>query len=100
MKIPTLIFYALLGVSIVLGHSADQNVNAPRPSQSDDQAVERQIIEIERQWSQAFIKHDPTVFERHVADDYVGVYPTRKITKGDLIAETKGGGNRTIMSAD
>jgi ketosteroid isomerase-like protein len=100
-KILTYGFYAMLGISTALGQSNNnQKESPPQPSQIDNRTVEQQIIEIEHQWSQAFIKHDPTVFYRHVVDDYVGIYPTRKLTKADLIAETKGVGSRTLVSVD
>lgn len=97
----THILFALLGMSSALGQSnSNPKDGAPQARQIDNRTVEQQIIEIELQWSRAFINRDPKVFERHVADDYVGVYPTSRITKADFITGARGGGARTIVSAD
>ena len=100
-KILTFVLFAVLGVSVAFGQpGGGQKDNPPQTGQTDARAIEQQIIEIENQWSQAFLKRDPAFFERHVADDYVGIYPTRRITKADLIAGAKGGGDRTFVSAE
>lgn len=100
MKISTYLFFTLLGVAAAFGQSAGDRKDDPAQARHvDNRSVEQQIIEIEKQWSQAFVRRDPTALERHVADDYAGIYPTRKLTKADLIAGAKGAGNRTILSS-
>ena len=91
------LFCLLLSASVAAAQSSKSKINS---TQSDSRSVEEQIIEIEQQWSDAFRKHDPEVFVRHVADDYVGIYPTNKITKESLLTSAKGGGARTVISSD
>jgi len=42
------------------------------PERKSDEAVARQLMQMERDWSAAFLKHDTATVERILADDYVG----------------------------
>lgn len=100
-KILTCILFATFILSTTFGQSSSIRKGAPpQTNQADVRAVEQQILDIENQWAMAFVKHDPSVFQRHVADDYIGIYPTKKITKADLISMAKSGGDRTVVSTD
>lgn len=48
------------------------------------------IKQLEQQWESAISKHDPSIIDRVVADDFVGVSSTGRIgDKGTLVAEAK-----------
>src|SRR5689334_15868705 len=38
-----------------------------------DNSVERELMQKEYDWSAAYLKHDPTMIDRILADDYVGI---------------------------
>lgn len=44
-----------------------------RAKPSHDSKVERELMRLERDWSQAYITHDTTTAERIIAADYVGI---------------------------
>ena len=47
-----------------------QSTRMPRPEESPQ--VEQQIMQFERDWSAAYLKHDTATIARLLADDYVG----------------------------
>jgi len=60
---------------------------------ADTHSADReQIIQLERDWTQAFVTNDVAANDRIVADDYLGTEPSgRRITKADLSADLKSG---------
>jgi ketosteroid isomerase-like protein len=42
-------------------------------SQTKDDKVAQTLMQLERDWSAAFLKHDTAIVDRIVADDYVGI---------------------------
>ena len=75
---------------------------APKPEQHEAAAategersdaggnMDDRIKELEREWETAISKHEPSIIERVVADDFVGVSSTGRIgDKETLIAEAK-----------
>ena len=55
-----------------------------------DSEVEREIAQLERDWSAAFLKHDAKTIERIVADEFVGIDGRGIITnKAQEIDEAK-----------
>ncbi|MFL6594757.1 MAG: DUF4440 domain-containing protein [Chthoniobacterales bacterium] len=62
--------------------------------------VSDRIKGLEREWEKGISKHDPSVIERVVADDFVGVSSSGRIgDKGTLLAEAKRDKN-TYKTAD
>jgi ketosteroid isomerase-like protein len=60
------------------------------PREEADGNVGDRIKGLEREWETAISKHDPSVIERVVADDFVGVSSSGRIgDKGTLLAEAK-----------
>jgi len=89
MLIRTLLAIAVLAVGLT------------RPLRAQDSSATRKaILQIERDWGLAGARHDVSVFQRHVGDDFVGIYPTRRVTKADLIADAQRPGSRTVVSSD
>ena len=60
---------------------------------ADTHAADReQIIQLERDWTRAFVTNDVAANDRVVADDYLGTEPSgKRITKADLSADLKSG---------
>ncbi|HEU4387005.1 MAG TPA: nuclear transport factor 2 family protein [Blastocatellia bacterium] len=53
--------------------------------------TERQLMQLEREWSAAYLKHDTAVVDRILADDYVGIDGRGIVTtKSDEIEEVRG----------
>jgi ketosteroid isomerase-like protein len=54
------------------------------------EAAERYIIESERQWAESVATGDPSVVERILADDFLGVDPRGKLYhKAKMVADTR-----------
>lgn len=45
---------------------------AQKNKQSDDSKVERELMQLERDWSAAYLKHDTATIDRRLAEDYMG----------------------------
>ena len=45
----------------------------PRVRQYRDSKVEQELMQLERDWSAAFLKHDPATVARILADEFVGI---------------------------
>lgn len=53
--------------------------------------TERQLMQLERDWSDAYLRHDTTVVDRILADEYVGIDGRGIVTtKSDEIEEARG----------
>lgn len=56
--------------------------------------VEEQIVQMEKDWAQAGMKHDPKPLETIIADDWVGVWWDGSVAgKADAIADITSGSN-------
>jgi hypothetical protein len=56
---------------------------------------EKELTQLDREWSQAGVRGDVSILERLLADDYSGTSPLGKaITKAEAIAELKSGANK------
>src|SRR5262245_47560243 len=54
-------------------------------------SIEQQLMQMERDWSAAYLKHDKTVVERILADDYVGIDGRGLVTnKADELRDVEG----------
>lgn len=63
--------------------------NAAGKSRRNDK-IEQELMQLERDWSAAYIKHDSATIERIIADDYVGIDGRGVMTaKADEIEESK-----------
>jgi hypothetical protein len=83
-----LLLLFLLVTLATMSHAQSAVASAPA-ADAKMVAVQNQIIDIENQWNDANRKKDPAFFERHLADEYVGIYPTRKMYKSDMLAVNK-----------
>lgn len=60
-------------------------------------AVEQAVTQLEKDWTQAWLKKDATILERILADDWVGIdYTGKTMTKGESINELKSGASSTL----
>ena len=60
-------------------------------------AVEQAITQMEKDWTQAWLKKDATILERILADDWVGIdYTGKTMTKAESISELKSGVSSTL----
>jgi hypothetical protein len=60
-------------------------------ARNDQKAAERYIVESERQWAESVATGDPSVVERILADDFLGVDPKGRLyDKAKMIADTRG----------
>jgi Domain of unknown function (DUF4440) len=60
-------------------------------ARNDQKEVERYIVESERQWAESVATGDPSVVERILADDFMGVDPKGRLyDKAKMIADTRG----------
>jgi ketosteroid isomerase-like protein len=84
----------LLSVFAVLPAFAGPQIAIhPRvPIQSGDQAVVREIIDMERQAKEASLRRDPDFAQRSLAEDYVAITPLGTVTtKQDTVSARKSG---------
>jgi ketosteroid isomerase-like protein len=59
-------------------------------ARNDQKEAQRYIVESERQWAESVATGDPSVVERILADDFVGVDPKgRFYDKSKMIADTR-----------
>ena len=67
--------------------------------QRDQNEAERYIIESERQWAESVATGDPTVVERILADDFVGVDPTGRLyDKATMVSDTRDAPNYFVSN--
>ena len=83
----------LLSLLVALPSFAGQHIAVhPRPSSVDspDQAVIREIVEMERQAKEASIRRDADFSQRTLAEDYVAITPLGQVTtKQDTVSARK-----------
>lgn len=63
-QLASTIILAFTICSLALGQSSSNS--------KDNGKVERELMQLERDWSAAYIKHDTAAIDRILADDYVG----------------------------
>ena len=74
----------------LIAQKSPQKRNGP----DTDDEVARHLTDVNRQWLQANMTHDPSILERNLAADYQIMRPTgRFTTKVDEIARVKGNPN-------
>jgi len=76
-------------------------VQAQTPAQTKSGGVEQELIKLENEWAEAWVKHDVAFFERIEADDYTWTSPSGEVwTKARDIAFVKSvrSGKDVIMS--
>jgi len=44
-------------------------------AQTQTQSVEKELIKLENEWGDAYVKRDPALFEKMVTDDFIGTMP-------------------------
>ncbi len=86
-------FVFLLGVLVASPAFAGQQVAVhPRPMDSGDQAVIREIVDMERQAKEASLHRDADFSQRTLAEDYVAITPLGQVTtKQDTLSARKSG---------
>ena len=61
-------------------------------AQTQTQSVEQELITLENEWADAWVKRDVAFFERIMADEYVWTSPWGKVfTKADNLTAAKSG---------
>jgi ketosteroid isomerase-like protein len=67
-------------------------VQAQTPAQTETGNVEQELIKLENEWADAWVKSDVAFFDRIMADDYTWTAPEGSvITKADDLALLKSG---------
>jgi len=56
---------------------------------------EKELLQVERDWTQASVKADATALGKILADDWVGQGPFGTMTKAQTLAELKSGESKT-----
>jgi ketosteroid isomerase-like protein len=85
-----LVLVVLAAAVAVLG------ITAPGTSSAKDTAKdEKDLQQIERDWTQASLKGDATALGKILGDDWVGQGPAGTMTKAQVLAELKSGDNKT-----
>jgi ketosteroid isomerase-like protein len=85
-----LVLVVLAGAVAVLG------ITAPATSSAKDTAkAEKELLQLERDWTQASLKGDATALGKILGDDWVGQGPAGTMTKAQVLAELKSGDNKT-----
>jgi ketosteroid isomerase-like protein len=73
-------------------------VRAQTPAQTKSGGVEQELIKLENEWADAWVKSDVAFFDRIMADDYTWTSPWGQVsTKADNLALVKSG-NDAITS--
>jgi ketosteroid isomerase-like protein len=84
------VLVVLAGAVAVLG------ITAPATSSAKDTAkAEKELLQLERDWTQASLKGDATALGKILGDDWVGQGPAGTMTKAQVLAELKSGDNKT-----
>lgn len=86
-------FLFLLAVLLAAPAFAAQHVAVhPRPMDSGDQAVIREIVDMERQAKEASLHRDADFSQKTLAEDYVAITPLGQVTtKQDTLSARKSG---------
>ena len=63
----------LLLIALMLLTMCSVASSQPKAKSSRDSEVEEKLMQLERDWSAAYVTHDTAVAERIMADDYVGI---------------------------
>ncbi|HKP85347.1 MAG TPA: DUF4440 domain-containing protein [Blastocatellia bacterium] len=73
------------------GNKVEDKKPAPRPAPSSAAgAVEQELLKLEREWLDAYVKRDAAAMDRIEADDFMITYPDGKVvTKSEEIANIK-----------
>ena len=72
-------------------------------SAPDTAEAKRQLRELEERWGRAFVNHDSASLRSLIAEDYIGIYPTRRYGKRDLLLmadEKPKEGQRALVGTD
>jgi ketosteroid isomerase-like protein len=69
----------------------DNNPRPETPAQQKTESVEQELIKLENEWADAWIKRDVAFFDRIEADDYTWTSPWGVWTKAQDLAELKSG---------
>ena len=69
-------------------------------AKADTSSVEKSLMQMERDWTQAGLKNDAAALEKIVADDWVGIdFEGKAITKAESLADMKSGAS-TVQSVE
>ena len=81
-----------LMITLLLTATGPLPVNA---AVAPGQSVEQEVMQMEREWTEAPMHHDATPLERIVADDWVGInWDGKTYTKAQIIGDIKSGAFR------
>lgn len=67
-------------------------IQAQTPAQTETESVEQELIRLENEWADAWVKSDIAFFDRIMANDYTWTAPWGEVfTKADNLALAKSG---------
>ena len=81
----------IIGMSVCSCRTSTTTSSAPDPAPTPGTGdnVEQTLKQIERDWTDAWMKRDSSVLDRIIADDFSLVSPDGTLTKAGILAELK-----------
>jgi hypothetical protein len=92
-----LIILALIAISCF---STAAQTPPDKPSGGGDGAVRETLIKMTKEWIDAEGKKDGAALDRLLADDFVGIAPSGKVTKKMVVPDPKGEGGGLSFTGD
>jgi len=77
--------------TFALGQMDDKQA---KPKGGGKGSVEEQLMQTERDWTEAGLKKDAAALDKILADDWVGQGPPGTVTKAEALADLKSGDNK------
>jgi ketosteroid isomerase-like protein len=81
--------------------NSDLPINVQTPAQTETGGFEKELIKLENEWADAWVKSDVAFFDRIMADDYMWTAPEGYVnSKADILALAKSGVITSRVLAD
>jgi hypothetical protein len=84
----------------VICFSATAQTPPDKPSSGGDSAVKETLIKMTKEWIDAERRKDGAALDRLLADDFVGIAPSGKVTKKMVVPDPKGPGGGLSFTGD
>ena len=84
----------------VICFSAAAQTPPDKPSSGGDSAVKETLIKMTKEWIDAERRKDGAALDRLLADDFVGIAPSGKVTKKMVVPDPKGPGGGLSFTGD
>ena len=90
----------IVGLIAVSCFSAAAQTPPDKPVSGDDSAVKETLIKMTKEWIDAERRKDGAALDRLLADDFVGIAPSGKVTKKMVVPDPKGQGGGLSFTGD